>query len=133
MGFCVFAVGHFKKGQSNNYRECCLAHINLSSNSILLYYIALDVPFQVIQKQPPRQESLENIARHERRLETLMTSKNSLKDKLELRKKQFHLLVQCVHQLQDMLHQEGQEEEEEAGEKEGSQGSKEEPVVMDTS
>ena len=60
-----------------------------------------------------------------------MASKNALKDKLELRKKQFHLLVQCVHQLQDMLHQEGREEE--ADEREEIEASEDAPVVMDTS
>ena len=43
-------------------------------------------------------------------------AKNSLKDKLELRKKQFHLLVQCVHQLQDMLTLEGHHDEKEVDE-----------------
>ncbi len=32
-----------------------------------------------------------------------MSIRDSLNIKLELRKKQFHLLVHCVHQLQDTL------------------------------
>ena len=74
----------------------------------------------MIQKQPTRQESLANLEKHKKTLESLVTAKNSLKDKLELRKKQFHLLVQCMHQLQDMLTLEGrhdEEVEEEEGEK----------------
>ena len=86
---------------------------------------------QIIQQQPPRQESLNNIADHEKRLEMLVASENSLQDKLELRKKQFHLLVQCVHQLQDMLHGEGRGEEEK--DREGMEGNEVEAVVMDTS
>lgn len=60
-------------------------------------------PFQVIQEQPPRTQSLEKIAELERKLRTLVAKRKTLKLKLELRKKQFHLLVQCVHQLQDSL------------------------------
>ena len=55
-----------------------------------------------------------------------MTAKNRLKDKLELRMKQFH--VQCVHQLKDMLTLEGRHDDEEAEE-----GEKTQPVAMDIS
>lgn len=76
---------------------------------------------QVIQEQPARHLSLQNIKNLEQKLKTLQANKDSLKLKLQLRKKQFHLLVQCVHQLQDMLEQEGAglegvESEGEAGE-----------------
>ena len=76
-------------------------------------------------------------------LEFLTASKNALKDKLELRKKQFHLLVQCVHQLQDIVtlgsHKEKEEEEEErekAREREKEREAEENgvgTVAMDTS
>ena len=70
----------------------------------------------MIQKQPPRQQSLEHIDRLQAKLEELIATRESLKQKLELRRKQFHLLVQCVHQLQDMLQHEGSPEVEEEGE-----------------
>ena len=57
----------------------------------------------MIQEQPPRQKSLENIDELERKLKSLVSIRESLNVKLELRKKQFHLLVHCVHQLQDTL------------------------------
>ena len=74
-------------------------------------------------------------------LELLTATKNALKDKLELRKKQFHLLVQCVHQLQDMLtvesHKEEEEEEEEREKAREEEREAEEngvgTVAMDTS
>ncbi len=86
--------------------------------------------WQVIQKHPTRQDSLNSIEKHKTTLEKLVATKNDLKGKLDLRKKQFHLLVQCVHQLQDMLIQEGRQAEDdgEASEKNGA-GS----VAMDTS
>ena len=68
------------------------------------------VTYQVIQKQPNRQESLKNIEKHKKTLELLTANKNALKDKLELRKKQFHLLVQ--------EEEEEEEEREKAREKE---------------
>jgi hypothetical protein len=55
---------------------------------------------------------LEKIAELEKKLQTLIANRKSLKQKLEMRKKQFHLLVQCVHQLQDsLLHGTGDIEE----------------------
>ena len=100
------------------------------------------VTSQVIQKQPNRQESLKNIEKHKKTLELLTASKNALKDKLELRKKQFHLLVQCVHQLQDMLTLESRKEEEQEEEEEREKAREKEreaeengvgTVAMDTS
>ena len=75
-------------------------------------------------------------------LEFLTASKNALKDKLELRKKQFHLLVQCVHQLQDIVtlgsrkEKEEEEEREKAREREKEREAEENgvgTVAMDTS
>ena len=72
---------------------------------------------QIIQKQPPRNQSLNKIAELEKKLQTLISNRKSLNLKLEMRKKQCHLLVQCVHQLQDSLMRgdyegwEGEEEE----------------------
>ena len=57
----------------------------------------------MIQQQPPRSQSLEKIAELQEKLRSLESKRKALKVKLSLRKKQFHLLVQCVHQLQDAL------------------------------
>lgn len=58
---------------------------------------------QLIQEHPPRNISLDKISELEERLEALVSKKEELAEILDLRKKQFHLLVQCVHQLQDNL------------------------------
>ncbi len=79
----------------------------------------------MIQKHPPRHQSLENIARHEKKLQELEGTRETLKLRLERRKKQFHLLVQCVHQLQDMLQNEDNRGEEEGG------GAAEESMEVD--
>ena len=90
------------------------------------HYFTTPPQLQVIQKQPMRQESLANIEKRKKTLDSLVTAKNHLKDKLELRMKLFH--VQYVHQLQDMLTLEGRHDDEEAEE-----GKKTQPVAMDTS
>ncbi|XP_064383271.1 THO complex subunit 7 homolog [Halichondria panicea] len=58
---------------------------------------------KVIQKYPPRQISKDKISDLEQSLSDLVVKKEQLSNVLDLRKKQFHLLVQCVHQLQDEL------------------------------
>ena len=57
----------------------------------------------MIQKYPPRQISKDKISDLEQSLSDLVVKKEQLSNVLDLRKKQFHLLVQCVHQLQDEL------------------------------
>ena len=64
--------------------------------------------YQVIQQHPPRQESEEKIAQLKEKLQTLLTTRDALSSKLELRRKQFHLLMHSIHQLQDMMSSESQ-------------------------
>ncbi len=66
----------------------------------------------MIQKHPARQRSHEKIAELERTLETLLKAQTALNRKLDVRRKQFHLLVHSIHQLESVL----EEEEEEEGE-----------------
>ena len=66
-------------------------NVNLSPNT------------QVIQDHPPRNTSRDKITELELTLKRLIGKKVYLDRKLDLRRKQFHLLVQCVHQLQDEL------------------------------
>ncbi len=73
------------------------------------------LPLQVIQKHPARQKSHEKIAELEDMLEKLNKTENALNRKLDVRKKQFHLLVHSIHQLQTALEKEGEEMEEEEG------------------
>lgn len=65
--------------------------------------------YQVIQKHPPRQESKEKIAELEQKLLTLVSTRDGLHSKLELRRKQFHLLMHSIHQLQDLMSSEPQD------------------------
>lgn len=65
---------------------------------------------KVIQKHPPRDISHDKIAELDSKLSRLADTRDSLSQKLALRRKQFHLLVHSVHQLQDMLSREPQSE-----------------------
>ena len=76
--------------------------------------------------------SLENISKLEKKLKSLESNKEALKRKLELRKKQFHLLVQCVHQLQDSLEFGEEEEDMEEGEGQGAESQGEESQGEDS-
>ena len=69
---------------------------------------------QVIQQHPPRDESQQKISELERKLTKLSEKRNQLQLKLELRRKQFHLLVQCVHQLGSEIQQEDIEQDEDS-------------------
>merc|ERR1719471_2607209 len=61
---------------------------------------------------PSRQESGNNIADVTAHLERLKEEEEELDAKLQQRKKQFHVLVNSIHQLQALLDQEEQEEQE---------------------
>ena len=63
----------------------------------------LHTPSQLIQEHPPRTISRDKISELEEQLSVLVAKKEELGKILDLRRKQFHLLVQCVHQLQDEL------------------------------
>ena len=79
------------------------------------------LPAQVIQHHPPRAQTEQRIADLELRLTSLLESRRRREKRLELRRRQFHVLLTSIHRLQGLLSRE-------EGEKEG-----EDPGVMDTS
>lgn len=79
------------------------------------------LPPQVIQQHPPRAETDQKISELEAQLASLLESRQTLERKLELRRRQFHVLLTSIHHLQSLL------SKEEEGEREG-----EEPVAMET-
>ncbi|CAI8016055.1 THO complex subunit 7 homolog [Geodia barretti] len=81
-----------------------------------------DAMAKVIQQHPPRAQTEQRISELEVRLEELLSARSSLQEKLELRKRQFHVLLTSIHHLQSLL------ASEDTPDREG-----EEPVTMDTS
>lgn len=65
--------------------------------------IEYDVLAKVISEQPDRKETLERLGTLKTELATLESSKQQLESRLALRKKQFHVLVTSIHQLQALL------------------------------
>ena len=74
---------------------------------------------QVIQQHPPRAQTEQRIADLELRLSSLLESRQSREKRMELRRRQFHVLLTTIHRLQSLLSRE---------ETEG-----EDTVIMDTS
>ncbi|CAH3112266.1 unnamed protein product, partial [Pocillopora meandrina] len=62
-----------------------------------------DALAKVITQHPERQETLKQIEELDKELNSLTSTKESLFSKLELRQKQFHLLINTIHELQRML------------------------------
>lgn len=65
--------------------------------------IEYDVLAKVISEQPDRKETLERLSLLKTELSTLEATKQQLESRLSLRKKQFHVLVTSIHQLQALL------------------------------
>lgn len=62
-----------------------------------------DVLAKVISEQPDRKETLERLDILKADLSNLESTKQQLESRLGLRKKQFHVLVTSIHQLQALL------------------------------
>merc|ERR1719495_936296 len=75
--------------------------------------MAYDSMAKTIQAFPSRDESGKNIDQVSGELERLKREEEELDAKLQQRKKQFHVLVNSIHQLQEMLEVEEKEEQEE--------------------
>lgn len=75
---------------------------------------------QVIQQHAPRAQTEQRITDLELRLTDLLSSRQSLEKRLQLRRRQFHVLLTSIHSLQGLLNSEETERE------------GEEPVSMDT-
>ncbi|XP_023947784.1 THO complex subunit 7 homolog [Bicyclus anynana] len=65
--------------------------------------IEYDVLAKVISEQPDRKETLERLSLLKTELNSLEATKQQLESRLSLRKKQFHVLVTSIHQLQALL------------------------------
>ncbi|XP_064606610.1 THO complex subunit 7 homolog isoform X2 [Liolophura sinensis] len=64
----------------------------------------------VIQKQPDRQTSMKKLQELEDGLTQLKTTKEKLEQKLDLRRKQFHVLLSSIHELQRILEDDNADE-----------------------
>ncbi|XP_078342095.1 THO complex subunit 7 homolog [Oculina patagonica] len=84
-----------------------------------------DALAKVISQHPERQETLKQIEELDKELNSLTNTKESLLSKLELRQKQFHLLINTIHELQRMLDEDKTDSDEPSS---GAEGS-----AMDTS
>lgn len=65
--------------------------------------IEYDVLAKVISEQPDRKQTLERLSTLKTELASLESTKQELESRLALRKKQFHVLVASIHQLQALL------------------------------
>lgn len=57
----------------------------------------------MIQEHPDREDTLQKLAELDKELESLKESKGSLDEKLDLRRKQFHVLVNAIHEMENIL------------------------------
>ncbi|NP_001279966.1 THO complex subunit 7 homolog [Callorhinchus milii] len=62
-----------------------------------------DALARVIQQHPDRHETLQQLEALGKELQHLSHIKESVEDKLELRRKQFHVLLSTIHELQQTL------------------------------
>ncbi|XP_015599536.1 THO complex subunit 7 homolog [Cephus cinctus] len=71
--------------------------------------IEYDVLAKVINEQPDRQETDLKLATLRKELGTLKEKSEQLEHKLEMRRKQFHVLISSIHSLQGMLDESDEE------------------------
>ncbi|XP_037071736.1 THO complex subunit 7 homolog [Pollicipes pollicipes] len=69
-----------------------------------------DALAKVINQQPDRKETEARLAELKAELQSMQACQDGLDAKLEMRRKQFHVLVTSIHQLQQMLDEEQPEE-----------------------
>ncbi|XP_069823042.1 THO complex subunit 7 isoform X2 [Dendropsophus ebraccatus] len=62
-----------------------------------------DALAKVIQHHPDRHETLKQLEALDKELKQLSHTKENVEDKLELRRKQFHVLLSTIHELQQTL------------------------------
>uniref|UniRef100_A0A8C4Q6F9 THO complex subunit 7 n=1 Tax=Eptatretus burgeri TaxID=7764 RepID=A0A8C4Q6F9_EPTBU len=75
-----------------------------------------DALAKVIETHPDRSKTLRQLEDLQKELEHLSRVKESFESKLEMRRKQFHALLSCIHELQHML-----DYDEKASEKDGEE------------
>merc|ERR1711971_122438 len=72
---------------------------------------------KIIQQQPDRQDTMSQLQALDKDLGNLANTKQQLEEKLELRKKQFMVLITSIHELQKILEADEQKEKEDSKEK----------------
>ncbi|XP_078678061.1 THO complex subunit 7 homolog isoform X1 [Branchiostoma floridae x Branchiostoma belcheri] len=72
-----------------------------------------DALAKVIQQHPDRQQTMRRLEELQKELKTLKDSREGLEAKMEMRQKQFHVLVTSIHELQAMLEEDEKDEDEE--------------------
>lgn len=71
--------------------------------------IEYDVLAKVINEQPDRQETNQRLTTLRQELGALKEKSEQLEQKLEMRRKQFHVLISSIHSLQGMLDESDEE------------------------
>ncbi|KAK7503354.1 hypothetical protein BaRGS_00005275 [Batillaria attramentaria] len=71
-----------------------------------------DALAKVIQQHPDRQETTRQLQSLDKELKSLADTKEKLEEKLELRRKQFLVLITSIHELQRILEEDEKKEEE---------------------
>merc|ERR1712154_21633 len=69
---------------------------------------------KIIQQQPDRQETTSQLQTLDKELSSLASTKQQLEEKLELRKKQFMVLITSIHELQRILEADEQKEKDDS-------------------
>jgi len=69
-----------------------------------------DALAKIIQKHPDRHDTMKQLQELDAELETLQTSGKNLDQKLEMRKKQFHVLISAIHEMQSILDEDEKKE-----------------------
>ncbi|XP_017730512.1 PREDICTED: THO complex subunit 7 homolog [Rhinopithecus bieti] len=95
---CEFSMGKTLLVYDMNLRE--MENYEKIYKEIVSEYDALA---KVIQHHPDRHETLKELEALGKELEHLSHIKESVEDKLELRRKQFHVLLSTIHELQQTL------------------------------
>ncbi|XP_056001384.1 THO complex subunit 7 homolog [Ostrea edulis] len=62
-----------------------------------------DALARVIQQHPDRQETMKQLQGLDKDVSSLEEQKKSLEEKLDLRRKQFHVLIAAIHELENIL------------------------------
>ncbi|KAJ8302366.1 hypothetical protein KUTeg_021353 [Tegillarca granosa] len=70
-----------------------------------------DALAKVIQQHPDRQETMRQLQALDKEVSSLEESKESLEQKLDLRRKQFHVLIAAIHELEKILEEDDRDKD----------------------
>ncbi|XP_062579333.1 THO complex subunit 7 homolog [Saccostrea cucullata] len=70
-----------------------------------------DALARVIQQHPDRQDTMKQLQGLDKDVSSLEEQKKSLEQKLDLRRKQFHVLIAAIHELENILDEDETKEE----------------------